>query len=93
MRLTKLEIHGFKSFADQTDMLFEPGVIVHEPRPQPANSLAHSLRMAGHGVIAVVGGMLIVLGYTAPFVVLVLLGLGVARVRRRMASPVPRRVG
>jgi len=26
VRLTKLEIHGFKSFADQTDMLFEPGV-------------------------------------------------------------------
>ena len=44
-------------------------------------------------MIAVVGGMLIVLGYTAPFVVLVLLGLGLARVRRRMASPVPRRVG
>ena len=26
MRLTKLEIHGFKSFADQTEMVFEPGV-------------------------------------------------------------------
>ena len=26
MRLTKLEIHGFKSFADRTEMLFEPGV-------------------------------------------------------------------
>jgi chromosome segregation protein len=26
VRLTKLEIHGFKSFADQTDMVFEPGV-------------------------------------------------------------------
>ena len=26
MRLTKLEIHGFKSFADRTDMVFEPGV-------------------------------------------------------------------
>ncbi|MEX2109865.1 MAG: chromosome segregation protein SMC [Gemmatimonadaceae bacterium] len=26
MRLTKLEIHGFKSFADQTEMLFEAGV-------------------------------------------------------------------
>ena len=26
MRLTKLEIHGFKSFADHTDMVFEPGV-------------------------------------------------------------------
>ncbi|HUQ99023.1 MAG TPA: chromosome segregation protein SMC [Gemmatimonadaceae bacterium] len=26
MRLTKLEIQGFKSFADQTDMVFEPGV-------------------------------------------------------------------
>ena len=26
MRLTKLELHGFKSFADQTDMVFEPGV-------------------------------------------------------------------
>lgn len=81
------------SYATVQLSLFEPGVIVREPRPQPANSLAHSLRTAGHGVIAVVGGMLIVLGYTAPFVVLVLLGLGVARVRRRMASPVPRRVG
>ncbi|HEY1953072.1 MAG TPA: AAA family ATPase, partial [Gemmatimonadaceae bacterium] len=26
MRLTKLEIHGFKSFADYTEMVFEPGV-------------------------------------------------------------------
>ena len=26
MRLTKLDIHGFKSFADRTDMVFEPGV-------------------------------------------------------------------
>ena len=26
MRLTKLEIHGFKSFADQTNMVFEAGV-------------------------------------------------------------------
>ncbi len=26
MRLTKLELHGFKSFADPTNMLFEPGV-------------------------------------------------------------------
>ena len=25
MRLTKLELHGFKSFADQTEMVFEPG--------------------------------------------------------------------
>src|SRR5207253_8580274 len=26
VRLTKLELQGFKSFADQTEMLFEPGV-------------------------------------------------------------------
>ncbi len=26
MRLTKLEIHGFKSFADNTEMIFNPGV-------------------------------------------------------------------
>ncbi len=26
MRLTKLELHGFKSFADATNLLFEPGV-------------------------------------------------------------------
>ena len=26
MRLTKLELHGFKSFADSTEMLFNPGV-------------------------------------------------------------------
>ena len=26
MRLTKLELHGFKSFADGTHLVFEPGV-------------------------------------------------------------------
>jgi chromosome segregation protein len=26
VRLTKLELHGFKSFADSTDLIFEPGV-------------------------------------------------------------------
>ena len=26
MRLTRLELHGFKSFADQTQLVFEPGV-------------------------------------------------------------------
>ncbi|HEY0971232.1 MAG TPA: AAA family ATPase, partial [Gemmatimonadales bacterium] len=26
MRLTKLELHGFKSFADHTELVFEPGV-------------------------------------------------------------------
>ncbi|MEO8575982.1 MAG: chromosome segregation protein SMC [Gemmatimonadales bacterium] len=26
MRLTKLELHGFKSFADETELVFEPGV-------------------------------------------------------------------
>jgi len=26
VRLTKLELHGFKSFADETELLFEPGV-------------------------------------------------------------------
>ncbi len=26
MRLSKLDIHGFKSFADHTEMIFEPGV-------------------------------------------------------------------
>ena len=26
MRLTKLELHGFKSFADHTDLVFEEGV-------------------------------------------------------------------
>ena len=25
MRLTKLELHGFKSFADHTQLVFEPG--------------------------------------------------------------------
>jgi chromosome segregation protein len=26
VRLTRLELHGFKSFADQTQLVFEPGV-------------------------------------------------------------------
>ena len=34
MRLTKLELHGFKSFADSTTLEFENGVtaIVAKPR-------------------------------------------------------------
>jgi len=65
--------------------IFEPAAAT-EPRPEtaPAHGLVRDLHRAWHGAGAVVGGMVIVLGYTLPLGLLALLGwLGVRLVRRR----------
>ena len=67
--------------------LFEPGA---RPLPRPLDdnhSLAHSFEQAVDGMLAVVGGMMVVVGYLVPLAVLGLLGWAGSRVLRR--RPVP----
>jgi hypothetical protein len=64
--------------------LFEPATAAREPgEPEPATGLARDLRRAWHGAAAVVGGMVIVVGYTLPLALLALLGWLVFRVLAR----------
>ena len=73
--------------------LYEPGaagVFRPEPEPEPATGLAGSFERAVDGAVAVVGGMIVVLGYATPLAVLGLLGWGVLRLRRRpVRAPAP----
>lgn len=74
------------SFSTLRVSLSEPGAAGTDPEPRPAAGLARSLERALHGAVAVVGGMVVVVGYAGPFLVLGLLGWGaqrLTRVRRR----------
>lgn len=70
--------------------LFEPGA-GFAPRPVEDNKgLADAFRRSADGAVAVVGGMIVAVGWALPVVVLGLLGWGVRRLfRRRPASPTP----
>jgi len=68
--------------------LYEPGAsLVSRPDPEPATGLADSFQRAVDGSVAVIGGMVVVIGYLAPVAVLGLLGWGVWRLRHRGAGP------
>jgi hypothetical protein len=67
--------------------LFEPGAPA-VARPVDDRSLGHSVEQAVDGTFAVVGGMVVVVGWLAPVALLGLLGWGGTRVfRRRPAAP------
>jgi hypothetical protein len=70
--------------------LYEPGASpVEQPEPVAATGLARSLERARDGVVAVVGGMIVVLGWLVPVAVLAgLVWLG-ARLRRRSGRTAP----
>ncbi len=68
--------------------LSQPGAGVFPPGPESVTGLARSWERALAGAVAVVGGMVVVVGYAGPFLVLGLLvwaGQRVARPRRRPA--------
>lgn len=71
--------------------LFEPGApAVAQPLPVADRSLAHSVSRAFDGMVTVVGGMIVVVGWLIPVAVLGLAGWGASRVlRRRPAGQVP----
>lgn len=67
--------------------LFEPGAVPVTRPPDDTRSLAHSFEQAVDGMVAVVGGMIVVVGYLAPLAVLGLLGWAGSRVLRRRPAP------
>lgn len=62
--------------------LLEAGAAAVRTDPEPATGLARSFEQAVDGAVAVVGGMVVVLGYVLPLVVLGLLAWGAGRVIR-----------
>ena len=62
--------------------LYEPGALVTTD-PEPANDLARSFERAVDGALAVVGGMIVVLGWLLPLAALALLGWALSRLRHR----------
>ena len=76
--------------------IYEPGASpIGQPEPLPATGLARDLDRARDGAVAVVGGMIVVLGWLIPVAVLGGLVWGVLRLRRRAGggsgrpAPVP----
>lgn len=68
--------------------LFEPGA-TPVPRPDGGRSLAASVDQALDGMLAVVGGMIVVVGWLLPLGTLGLLGWAAARVLRRRPARRP----
>ncbi|MEA2827245.1 MAG: hypothetical protein QOG43_1684 [Actinomycetota bacterium] len=72
--------------------VFEPGA-GFEPRPVADDKgLAHAVRRSVDGAVAVVGGMIVVVGWAVPIVVLGLVVWGVSRLFRRRPPTAPVRV-
>ena len=66
--------------------LFEPGAVL-VPDPDPVGDLARSFERAADGALAVIGGMIVVIGWLAPLAALALLLWGAGRLRRRRPQP------
>jgi hypothetical protein len=67
--------------------LAEDGAVLPQPTPKPQATFARSLKLAGHGVVLVTGGTLIVLGWLLPLAALGLLGWGAWRLFGRRTRP------
>lgn len=87
LKAQKANLEQSVSLATLQVSLFEPGAagVVRPVDDQP--SLARSFEEAVDGMVSVVGGMIVVVGYLIPIAVLGLLGWGASRVLRR--RPVP----
>jgi hypothetical protein len=76
------------SMATLTVTLFEPGAAVAHTPDEPATGLARSWHRALDGTVAVIGGMVVLLGYLLPISVLALLGWSIWRLGARRRHPV-----
>jgi hypothetical protein len=77
------------SMATLTVTLFEPGAAVSHAPDEPATGLARSWDRALDGTVAVIGGMIVLLGYLLPLSALALLGWGLWRLGGRRRRPAP----
>jgi hypothetical protein len=69
--------------------LSEPGAAGSPFEPEPVGGLARSFDRAVAGAVAVAGGMVVVLGYAAPFLVLGLVVWAALRLVRSRRRPAP----
>lgn len=80
------------SMATITATVFEPGAAAARPPEEPATGLARSFERAWDGAIAVIGGVVVVVGYLVPLVLIALLAWAIFRLatrHRRPATPAP----
>jgi hypothetical protein len=66
--------------------------VATRPGPEPETGLAHSWDQAWDAALAVIGGMVIVMGVLVPLVLLALIGWGLWRLsagRRRAPATTP----
>jgi hypothetical protein len=90
LRAQKANLEQATTLATIQVSLFEPGAALTSRPVDEDRSLARSFERAVDGSVAVVGGMMVVVGYLVPVAVLGLLGWGGSRVfRRRPVGPVP----
>jgi len=86
LKAQKANLEQATSLATLQLSLYEPGALA-VVRPGDEPSLARSFEQAVDGMVAVVGGIIVVVGYLVPVAVLGFLGWAGARVLRR--RPVP----
>jgi hypothetical protein len=89
LQAERANLAGQASMATLTVTFFEPGAAVAHAPDEPATGLARSWHRALHGSVAVIGGMVVLLGYLLPLALLGLLGWGVWRLGARRRRPVP----
>jgi hypothetical protein len=87
LKAQKANLEQSVSLATLQVALFEPGAAGVVRPVDDSPSLARSFEEAVDGMVSVVGGMIVVVGYLIPIAVLGLLGWGAGRVMRR--RPVP----
>ena len=90
LKAQKTNLEQATSLAAVQVSLFEPGAPALYRPVGDDRSLAHSVRRAVDGTVAVVGGMIVVVGYLVPLAVLGLLVWGGSRILLR--RPVPKAV-
>lgn len=89
LQAQKANLEQATSLATIQVSLFEPGAAALSRPVDDEPSLARSFEQAVDGMVAVVGGMIVVVGYLVPLAVLGLLVWAGSRIFRRRPSAVP----
>lgn len=87
LQAQRVQLDQAASLATLQLSVYEPGALLSpDPEPVPATGLAHSFQRAVDGAVAVVGGMVVVVGWLTPLAVLGGLVWGGTRLRKRSTA-------